>query len=324
MDPLVIWCNVPLATSPPIQQRLLDAVTGHTLHAVDGSTPADQSRSWLARASVAFGHPPVDVLLASDAIRWVEIASAGYEAYDRADLREALGRRGARVTNAGGVYADACAQHTLAMILAASRALPAALAAQHERRWAFTDLRPHMQRLTGQRVLILGWGQIARRLVELLQPFGVDVTAVRRQLRGDEGVRVIGADGGDLDAALARADHLVDLLPGGAGTRQFVNAERLARLPRGARFYNVGRGSTVDQEALIAALERGHLAGAWLDVTDPEPLPPDHRLWHAPGCYITPHLAGGQADERDHQVQHFLENLARFTRSRALVDQIMP
>ena len=120
MDPLVIWCNVPLATSPPIRQRLLDAVTGHTLHAVDGSTPADQSRSWLARASVAFGQPPVDVLLASDAIRWVEIASAGYEAYDRADLREALGRRGARVTNAGGVYADACAQHVLAMILAAT------------------------------------------------------------------------------------------------------------------------------------------------------------------------------------------------------------
>ncbi len=95
MDPLVIWCNVPLATSPPIRQRLLDAVTGHTLHAVDGSTPADQSRSWLAQASVAFGHPPVDALLASDAIRWVEIASAGYEAYDRADLRDALGRRGA-------------------------------------------------------------------------------------------------------------------------------------------------------------------------------------------------------------------------------------
>jgi phosphoglycerate dehydrogenase-like enzyme len=320
-QPLVIWCNVPFGTGASSRRQLLvEALAGHTLHLVDGTTPADVSRAWLAQASIAFGQPPIDVLLASQRIRWVELGSAGYESYDRADLRAALARRDALMTNAGGVYADACAQHALAMMLAATRMLPAALDAQRERRWTFRELRPRTRRLSQQRVVILGWGHIARRLATLLAPFELEVTAVRRHVVGDEPVRVITAD--TLDAALEVADHLVDLLPGGAETAQFVNASRLARLPQGACFYNVGRGSTVDQDALIAALNSGHLGAAWLDVTDPEPLPPDHPLWRTTGCIITPHLAGGQADERGHQVRHFLDNLERFTSGQGLVDLI--
>lgn len=320
-QPFIIWCNVPFGPgSSSRAQLLVDAVAGHTLHLVDSATSPDLSRSWLDQASIVFGQPPVDALLASQRIRWVEIASAGYEAYDRADLRAVLTGRGVPLTNSGGVYADACAQHMLAMMLAASRALPAARDAQRDRRWAFGELRSHMRLLSGQRVLILGWGHIARRLAELLAPFGVRLTAVRRHVVGDEPGRVITADA--LDAELARTDHLVNLLPGGADTARFVNAPRLARLPPGARFYNVGRGSTVDQDALIAALNSGHLGAAWLDVTDPEPLPPDHPLWRTARCYITPHLAGGQADERGHQVRHFLDNLERFTSGHALVDRI--
>jgi phosphoglycerate dehydrogenase-like enzyme len=267
-------------------------------------------------------HPSrsVDALLASEQIRWVEISSAGYEAYDRADLRAALARRKTPLTNAGGVYADACAQHTLAMMLAACRALPLAIDAHHAQQWAFAELRPGMRLLSDQVVVILGWGRIARRLAELLAPFDLRVTAVRRQVVGDEPVRVITTD--DLNEALARADHLVNLLPGGPGTARFVDEARLARLPRGAFFYNVGRGSTVDQDALIAALDSGRLGGAWLDVTDPEPLPPGHPLWRTARCHITPHLAGGQANEREHLVRHFLDNFQRFTAGDPLVDQI--
>jgi phosphoglycerate dehydrogenase-like enzyme len=320
-QPLVIWCNVSFGTAASSsRQRLVDAGVGHTLHLVDGGTAPDLARSWLVQASVAFGQPPVDALLASDRIQWVEIASAGYEVYDGADLRSALVRRGVPLTNAGSVYAEACAQHVLAMMFAAGRSLPAAMDAQRDRRWAFAELRPRMRLLSQQRVLILGWGQIARRLAALLAPFDVEVTAVRRRVVGDERVRVITADA--LDAELARTDHLVNLLPGGSGTAGFVNTHRLARLSGGAWFYNVGRGSTVDQDALVAALNSGHLSGAWLDVTDPEPLPPDHPLWRTPGCHITPHLAGGQADERGHQVRHFLDNLQRFIDGGALVDRV--
>jgi phosphoglycerate dehydrogenase-like enzyme len=320
-QPLVIWCNVPFsAAMSSRRQRLIDSLSTHTLHIVDETTPAELSRSWPEGAAVAFGQPPIDGLLASQQIRWVELGSAGYEKYDRPDLRTALSGRGVPLTNAGEVYADACAQHVLAMILAGARGLPAALEAQRERRWSFTEMRPRMRELARQRVLILGWGQIAQRLAVLLAPFDLQVTAVRRKVTGDELVRTVTADG--LDAELAHTDHLVDLLPGGAGTDGFVSAARIARLPAGASFYNVGRGSTVDQPALIAALESGHLGAAWLDVTDPEPLPADHPLWRTPRCYITPHLAGGQSDERGHQVQHFLDNLARFTSGQPLIDRI--
>ena len=318
---LVIWCNVPFGTSAsPARQALVEAAGGHTLHLVDSTTPPDEARVWLAGAAVAFGQPPIDALLASNRVQWVAISSAGYDLYDRADLQTVLMNRGAALTNAGGVYADACAQHVLALMLAASRGLPAAMDAQRERRWAFAEQRSKVRRLSGQHVVVLGWGRIARRLIELLAPFDLHVTVLRRRPVGDECVPVVTAEG--LDAALAHADHLVNLLPGGDSTKAFVNAVRLSRLPRGAWVYNIGRGSTLEQDALLAALESQRLAGAWLDVTDPEPLPPDHPLWRTPGCYITPHLAGGQADERGHQVRHFLDNLARFVEGRALVDRI--
>lgn len=324
---LVIWCNVPFgAANASRRQRLVEGVTaahsdgGHTLHLVDESTSSDLSRSWLADADVAFGQPPVEALVASERIRWIELGSAGYEKYDRPDLHAFLKKHAAPLTNAGGVYADACAQHVLAMMMAGMRGLPAAWEMQRERRWAFSEMRPRMRELARQRVLILGWGQIARRLAELLAPFDLQLTAVRRRVTGDELVRTITADA--LDEELAQVDHLVNLLPGGAGTDGFLDAARIARLPAGASFYNVGRGSTVDQAALIAALESGDLGAAWLDVTDPEPLPADHPLWRTPRCYITPHLAGGQVDERGHQVRHFLGNLARFAGGQPLIDRI--
>jgi phosphoglycerate dehydrogenase-like enzyme len=102
-----------------------------------------------------------------------------------------------------------------------------------------------------------------------------------------------------------------------------MNAPRFAAMKRGAIFYNVGRGGTVDQDALLAALEREQLGAAYLDVTVPEPLPHDHPLWSAPRCYITPHTAGGHSDEHERFVQHFLDNLKRFTAGEALMDRVM-
>jgi phosphoglycerate dehydrogenase-like enzyme len=319
-DQLVIWSNVPLDGDSAARRRLADATAEHQLHLVDATTPTDQALARLAEADVVFGKPPVEAVLASTRLAWLAIAAAGYEAYDRDDVRAALTRRGVPMTNAGGVYADACAQHVLAMMLAAVRHLPEAMEAQREARWAFADLRGEVSLLTGARVLLLGWGQIARRLAALLAAFEVEVRAVRRHRRGDESVPVLLDE--DLDDALGETDHLVDLLPGGAHTRHFVDASLLARLKPGAWVYNVGRGSTVDHAALVDALERGHVAGAWLDVTDPEPPGPDHPLWRTPRCHITPHIAGGHAGEKTHQVRHFLANLARFTAGAPLQDRI--
>jgi phosphoglycerate dehydrogenase-like enzyme len=134
-------------------------------------------------------------------------------------------------------------------------------------------------------------------------------------------VRVITAD--DLPAALATADHVIDILPDNADSVGFFDAARFSQMKPGAVFYNIGRGTTVDQKALYDALKSDHLAAAWLDVTEPEPLPEDHPLWTVEKCFITPHTAGGQGDESLVLVNHFLENFRRFLRGEELGDRVI-
>jgi phosphoglycerate dehydrogenase-like enzyme len=120
-----------------------------------------------------------------------------------------------------------------------------------------------------------------------------------------------------------QAHHIVNILPESAETRHFFNRARFAAVKPGAIFYNIGRGVTVDQEALLEALRSGRIAAAWLDVTDPEPLPDDHPLWAEPHCFVTPHVAGGHVDEAKTLVRHFLTNLERFVHGEPLLDRVM-
>jgi phosphoglycerate dehydrogenase-like enzyme len=147
------------------------------------------------------------------------------------------------------------------------------------------------------------------------------ITAMRRKPRGDEGVATVTPE--NLATALATADHVVSILPENADSRGFISTERLAQMKRGAIFYNIGRGATVDQPALVESLHSGHLGAAWLDVTDPEPLPGDHPLLSAPRCHITPHTAGGHENEAETLVRHFLDNLERFARGAPVRDRVI-
>jgi phosphoglycerate dehydrogenase-like enzyme len=204
-------------------------------------------------------------------------------------------------------------------MLAAARQLPAALRDQvQSRRWAYADLRPASRILEGQSVLILGHGAIARRLVELLAPFDLDVRVFRRHPDGTESVPVVT----DLHASLGETDFVINALPLNDSTQGLYGADAIAATRPGAIVCNVGRGATIDQAALVRALESGHLGGAYLDVTDPEPLPTDHPLWSLGNVLITPHTAGGCQDEDVRLASHFLANLHRFTRGEALADRI--
>ena len=276
----------------------------------------------LAEADIAYGQPAPEDVLRHPRLKWVALSTAGYTRYDRDDFRAALQARGTPVTNASAVFADPCAQQMLAGMLALVRNLPVQLRNQDgARAWRYFEDRYTATVLTGQSVVLLGFGAIGRRLAELLAPFGGRVTAYRRTPRGDEGVAVV-TDAG-LPAALAAADHVVNLLPDSPATREFCGAAFFARMKRGARFYNVGRGTTVDQAALLAALESGQVGGAYLDVMEPEPLPPDHPLWRAPNCFITCHIGGGTGDQDMKLVRQFLENLHRFGRGEPLIDRII-
>jgi phosphoglycerate dehydrogenase-like enzyme len=273
-------------------------------------------------ADVVFGQPDIGDVTRLTGIRYVALSTAGYTRYDTPGFRAVMTGRGTLVTSSSQVFADPCAQQMLGSMLALARNLPSQLRNQDgPREWRYLEDRFTASVLTGQDFLLLGFGAIGKRLAELLAPFGGQITAYRRTPRGDEGVRIV-TDAG-LTAALGRADHVVNLLPDSPATKLLMNAARFGAMKRGARFYNVGRGTTVDQDALIAALKSGHLDAAYLDVMEPEPLPPAHPLWKAPNCYITCHLGGGTGDQDVKLVRQFLENLRRFEKDEALIDRII-
>lgn len=323
---LTIWTNHDFRPEVQSEFARAAAAAGHRLivspKASASVLAAGDPDPTLAEADVAYGQPDLAQVLASPRLKFVALSTAGYTRYDRDDFRAAMKARGVPVTNASQVFADPCAQHVLAQMLALERNLPVQLRNQDgPREWRYLNDRFTNGVLTRRSVLLLGYGTIGRRLAELLKPFGAKVTAYRRTARGDEGVPVVGEAG--LPAALAAADHVVSLLPDAPDTRGWLGAARLAQLKPGARFYNIGRGSTVDQPALMAALASGHVGAAYLDVMDPEPLPPQHPLWDAKNCYITCHIGGGTSEQDENLASHFLANLAAFEQGGALVDRIM-
>lgn len=322
--PLTIFVDF---APPPDVLRLLEAGT-HGHHLIFAKTAvasvlvkAERDPAFV-QAEVAFGQPDLAAIAEASRLKWIHVSSSGITRYDTPEFRAFAAQRKLMVTNSADVYAEACAVHVFSFLLAHARRLPWALksrAANGTAEW--NALRSSSTTLRGQTALILGFGSIGKRLVELLQPLHMNILAYRRTARGDEGVPVVNLE--DLPHALAGSDHVFNILPDNAGSRQFFTAARLARLKPGAVFYNIGRGVTVDQNALVEALRSGRLAAAWLDVTDPEPLPENHPLLSAPNCFITPHIAGGHFDETKTLVNHFLKNFERFVRGEPLADRVI-
>lgn len=312
--------------SPEDREVLLEGTKGHELvfpQVPVSSVLAKAERDpQFASVDVAFGQPDTQAIAEASQLKWIHVSSSGITRYDNPEFRALMAQRGIPVSNSASVYNEACAAHILSFILAQARGLPHALgsrAANGAEEWL--ELRGSCVPLRGQMALILGFGAIGKRLAEMLRPLGVNVIAHRRKLRGDEGLPVITAD--RLPETLATTDHVIDILPDSSATRHFFNAARFAQIKPGAIFYNIGRGATVDQDALVNALRSGRLKAAWLDVTDPEPLPDDHPLWAEPNCFITPHIAGGHVDETKTLIRHFLGNLERFVRGEELFDRVM-
>jgi phosphoglycerate dehydrogenase-like enzyme len=319
-ESLTIWCDLNMGETALAALRA--GTAEHRLVLANGGGAHAEAAASLDGADVAFGQPEADRAARSPRLAWVHLSSAGYTPYDRDSIRSGFAGRGAALTNSSAVYADPCAEHVLAFMLAEARQLARSIRHQAgDRAWATGPTRAASALLRGQTVALVGFGAIARRLVELLAPFRADIVAVRHAPRGDEPVPTVSNE--SAETVLGRAHHVVDLLPARPDTARFFDARRFAQARRGTVFYNVGRGSTVDQDALRSALESEHLRAAYLDVTDPEPLPADHPLWSTRGCVITPHAAGGHAGEDERLVEHFLANLERFRSGRPLLDRIV-
>ena len=316
---LSIWTNTRFPE--PALSLLRQGTLSHRLILAD-ELNSDEVTQVLREADIAFGQPDVDVLMSSTRLKWLHVSSAGYTSFDRDDFKNFLTGRGAPMSNSSSVFDEPCAQHLLAMMLADARQLlPAYKDQLGDHSWKSGERRVASVLMNEQHVLILSFGAIARRLVQLLAPFDMKISAFRRHRSGDEGIKIIGEDG--LEGALGEADHVINILPESESTRGWMNEARFGQMKLGSRFYNIGRGATVDQDALLRALEEGKLSLAYLDVTQPEPLPPTHPLWSAPRCFITPHTAGGHLGEEQRLVNHFLRNLRAFERGEALLNRVV-
>jgi phosphoglycerate dehydrogenase-like enzyme len=218
-------------------------------------------------------------------LRWLQLLTQGFE---RAQANGVPA--GVAVTNAGDAYSPAVAMHAVSLLLALQRRFPAVLANQGKRDWN-RALSAELTSPAGGTVAIVGFGSIGQEIARLLRAFGARVVSLTRSAAphpmADEALPV-----SELHAVLPRADAVVIAAPLDASTRRLIGAKELALFRRSAMLINISRGGIVDTAALVEALRGGRIAGAGLDVTDPEPLPADHPLWTAPNLIISPHVAG--------------------------------
>jgi len=244
-------------------------------------------------------------LAAMPRLRVIQLLSAGVEAWIP------IVPKGVLLCNGRGVHGGSTAELAVAGILSLTRRLPHFLAEQSAARWSHEATDD----MDGKRVLVLGAGDIGRRAAAALEVFDATVSYVGRSAR--DGVH--GID--ELPGLLPESDIVVVALPLTDATHRLLDATFLAALPDHAIVANIARGSIVDTDALLAELTAGRLR-AFLDVTEPEPLPPDHPLWRAPGVIITPHVGGGTRGWERRAYRLVRQQIARYVAGEQLTNVV--
>jgi glyoxylate/hydroxypyruvate reductase A len=266
-------------------------------------SPAD--REALLRSVVAFGSCPPELLEPAADLRWLQLDSVGCDQYRQLDWAT-LGRR-LTVTNLRGFFAVPVAESGIAGVLSLLRGLDQLAALRQQRAWRPVTLRSQLRTLSGSRALVAGYGAIGHALAERLAAFGCQVETFGSAPSGAELTTL-----GELDERLPHADVVFLALPDTASTAGMFGPARLGLLRRDAIIVNLGRGGLLDEDELARRLGAGSLAGAVLDVTVSEPLPPGSPLWTAPNLILTQHTGGGSGTEIDGKAQVFLANLERY------------
>ena len=263
--------------------------------------------------------PLIDALNGCGKLSWIHLINAGHDNVTRQSLPEGL-----VVTHTPGAGATTVAEHGIGLMLALARRLPEAIEAQRSMRWDY-GLGSKLSSLQGKTVMVLGFGHIGKALAKLARVFGMKVVAVSKHGRPSD-LADLSCTLAQAEAFLPDADFVVVAAPLTAETRAFFNAERLALIGSRAFLINLSRGGIVDSHALSEKLHAGGLAGAALDVTEPEPLPAGHPLWTAPNLILTPHAAAAGPTPHDcaHLVAITTENARRFSRGEPLLHIVHP
>ena len=270
-------------------------------------------------------------------LRWVHIHTAGV---DHLLAHPLFAEDKIVFTNASGIHATNIAEYVFMMMLVFGHRLPTLLAYQREHRWPAEERNTTLVplELRGSTLGIVGYGSIGREIAHVAQVFGMEVLAVKRDVRQpeDTGDRYILPGTGDpegtyfhrlyppeaLVSMVRECDFVVLAVPLTDTTRGMVNAEVLAAMKPTAYLINVSRGDVVDEEALVHALQEEKIAGAALDVFATEPLPAESPLWGLPNVILSPHIAGDMADYNEKAAHLFAENLKRYVAGETLLNQV--
>ena len=302
----------------PVQPQHLRQIAAAAPQAELVDAGQERVAAELFRADVFCGHAKVPIdwegVVRHGRLRWIQSSAAGMDHC----LVPAVIASPVAVTSASGVLADQVAEHAIALMTAWCRSLPVFFLAQQKKEF----IRRPTRDLTRSTVGIVGFGGVGRRLAQLLRAFDARILATD----------MFPLDKPDYVEALWPAERLPDLaaavdilvlsLPLNESTRSMVDAGLLARMKPHGLLVNVARGPLVVEADLVAALEDGRLAGAVLDVTDPEPLRPSSRLWDLPGVIITPHVGGQSAWRIDNMTKLFCRNLRRWQAGLPLINYL--
>ena len=271
---------------------------------------AEEALGEVATADAILGLCSEQLLEAGPRVRWIQTYSAGVE---RCVSIPAVRERDLLVTNMQRVAGPVMAEHVMAMMLALARGLNFYIPERAAARWTRQLPEPaQMLTLSGKTLLVVGLGGIGVEVARRAHAFGMKVVATRASSReGPEFVSYVGLPD-ELGRLAADADFIVNTTPLTPQTRGMFDARFFAAAKPGAFFFNVGRGGSVVQQDLVAALESGRLAGAGLDVTDPEPLPADSPLWKMSNVIITPHVSAASDLGNAARLAVAAENLRRY------------
>ena len=262
---------------------------------------------------IFFGMLPPELLRQAKSLKWLQCSFAGVDRYaDQAQYAENIA-----ITNASGAYGITISEHMVVTLLMLMRRMPEYHEMQKKREWYCVG---QIKSVMNSVITVVGVGDIGSNFAKRVLPMGAFVRGVRRTEgpKPDFVDEIYTVD--RLDEAITGADVVALCLPGTGETRRLFDRERMLKMKPGAILMNVGRGNAVDLLALDELLRSGHLGGAAIDVTEPEPLPPEHPLWTAPHALITPHISGNTSLPLtcDIIVDIFLDNLERYSKGQAL------
>lgn len=302
----------------PVEAHHIAAIQAVAPHAEIVDAGQEHVAEQLPTADIFCGHPkvpvPWDQVVKAGRLQWIQSSAAGLDHC----LVPVVVESPITVTSASGVLADQVAEHALGLAIACTRRLPLFLAQQHAREFVRRPTRD----LTGATVGIIGFGGVGRRIAEVLRPFRCRILATDyypvdkpthvEQLLPPE----------NIDAVLSEVDVLFLSAPLTPHTERMIDAAALAKLRPSTILINVARGRLVVTEALVAALEQGHLDCAAVDVTAEEPPHAESPLWTAPRLIITPHVAGQSKHRIDAMTDFFCNNLRRYLQGDSLVNLV--